>query len=423
MEFVERRRDGELQWIRERPYREDRTSGAWVRESRQRRSYAVADDEVIGIASEEVGQENHLQRNVPSFPDVERLLRLYVATGEGRGAYLAAKKEEEKRKWGHEGRHGDRAEAIRRRPRHRFGPYRPPPFPSGSSEDHSDDEDDGLGGRPSHRPPSGGPTGGPPEVYIVQPDGRHQSAVRRDNRVWIPLQVIENGERRFLRSEEYDPNRQGEYRPYYPGTAYLNDRPRPIRSPMPSHVVPPPPRVPARPTAHHPQVIIGHGPQEGQQHVEEMEAYGARPPPAYPEVLHIRHDHIPRPHQEAHIPPRPTVEDAEEDEDDLNFASLPSEEDDIRIQRPSRHQSQQVRNRSVRMDRTHSVRMNRTRSARTARPRGGDGANHNFDEDSDEDVHQLVRMRGGGAEKPLSKTSSVGAGVVQNYSTVSKDIV
>src|SRR5437773_6655068 len=104
--YVERRRDGGLQWIRELPRREHRTSGAWVRTSRQRRSHAVADDEVIEIASERVLQENRLLQNLPSFPDVERLLGLYVATGEGRGAYLAAKKEEEKR-WVHEGRHGD----------------------------------------------------------------------------------------------------------------------------------------------------------------------------------------------------------------------------------------------------------------------------------------------------------------------------
>jgi hypothetical protein len=438
-DYVERRRDGELQWIRELPRRERRTSGAWVRESRQRRSHAVADDEVIEIAPDRVLQENRLQQNLPSFPDVERLLGLYVATGEGRGAYLAAKKEEEKG-WAHEGRHGDHAEAIRRRQRHSSRPHGPPLFSSVSSDDHSDDEDDGLGGRPPHRPPSGGPTGRPPEVYIVQPDGRHRPAVRRDNRAWIPLQVIEDGERRFLRAEEYDPNRQGEYRPYYPGAAYFNDQPRPIRRSRPSHVtlehsvesvVSLTSGVPAGPAAHHPEVIIVQGPQGGQHHVDpRMEAHGVRPPPAYPEVLHLREDYRPPRHQEAHRPPRPTVEDALEDEDDPRFASLPSEEDDVRIRHPSRHQSPEVRNRSVRMDRTHSVRMNRTRSARMDRTRhviirGGDGANHNFDENSDEDVHQLVRMRGGGAEKPLSKTSSIGAGVVQkeDYSTSSKFIV
>ena len=439
MEFLERRPDGKLQWVRERPRREHRSSGEWVRESRRPRSYAVADDDVIAIAPVRVLQENRLQQNLPAFSDVERLLGLYVATGEGRGAYLAAKKEEE-REWGHEGRHGDRAEAIRRRPRHSSRPYGPPPFSSGSSDDNSDDEDDGLGGRPPHRPPGGRPTGGPPEVYIVRPDARHRPAVRRDNRVWIPLQVIENGERRFLRAEEYDPNRQEEYRPYYPGPAYLNDRPRPIRRPGLSHVVPehnaepvvpPPPAVPAGPAAHHPEVIIVQGPQGRQHHVDpRMEAHGLRPPPAYPEALHIRQDHRSRRYQEAHRPPRPTAEDALEDEDDVDFASLPSEEDDFRTQPPSRHQSREIRNRSVQMDRNHSVRMNRIRGAKTDRTRhviirGGDGNNHNFDEDSDDDVQQHVRMRGGGAEKPLSKTSSVLAGVVQkgDYSTLSKPIV
>jgi hypothetical protein len=399
-EYPERRRDGGLQWVRVPSRREHRTSSAWVRESRRRTNYAAADDEVIEIAPERVLEETRLRRNLPSFSDVERLLGLYVATGEGRGAYLAAKKEEEK-VWGREGRYGDRVGG-----RYSSRPYGYSTFSFGPSGDDSDDDDDGLGGAPPHRPPSGGPTGGPPEVYIVRPDRRHRPALHRDNRVWIPLQVIENGERRFLRAEEYDPNRQEEYRPYYPGAAYFNDRPRPLRRPRPSHVVPEhdaepvapaPPGVPARPAAFRPEYIIVPGPQGEQHH---------------------------------HRPPRPTVEDALEDDDDLHFASLPSEEDDVRIQQPSRHQSREVRTRSVRVNRTHTVRMNRTRSARADRTRhviirGGDGANRNLDEDSDEDVHQLVRMRGGGADKPLSKTSSVGAAVIQkeDYDTISKLIM
>ena len=416
-EYVERRPDGELQWIRAPRRREHRTSGAWVRESRRQRSYAVADDPAIEMAPETVLQANRLQRNLPSFPEVEHLLRLYVATGEGRGAYLAAKTEEEK-EWGSESRYGDHVEAIGRRQHFSSRPHRPHgplPSSSGSSDDDRYDGDDGLGGRPPHRPPSGGPPGGHPEVYIARPDGRHRPAARRDNRAWIPLQVIENSERRFVRAEEYDPNRREEYRPYYPGAAYFNDRPRPIRRPTPSHVV----------------LEHNHEPVVLPQRVVPIVGLGAHgAPPAYPEELHIRQDHRRRQYQEAHRPPRPTVEDASEDEDDQGFASLPSEEDDFRLQRPSRYQSREVCNRGVRMDRTHSVRMNRTRTARTARTRqviirGGHGADHNFDEDSDGDVHQLVRMRGGSIQKPLTKTSSILAGVVQkdDYTTISKPIV
>jgi hypothetical protein len=449
-DYVERRRDRELQWVHELPRTEHRTSGAWVRESRRRRSHAVADDEVIEIVPERVLRANRLQRNLPSFLEIERLLELYVATGEGRGAYLAAKmKEEEETRY--EGRHEDRHESIRRRRRYGSRPQEYQRSSSGSSDDHSDGDDDGLGGRPPHRPPSGGPSGGPPEVYIVQPDGRNRRAVREDNRVWIPLQVVESGERRFLRAEEYDPIRQREYRPYYLGAAYFADRPRPIRRSRPSHVilehnaepvVPPPPRVPASPPADYQEVIIG--PQEGQHHVDpRIEAHGTLPAPAYPEELHIPPARRAHRYQEAHRPRQPTVEDEPEAEEDLQFASLPSEEDDIRIQPLSRRQSREVRSSSVRMDRTYIARTSRTGSARrdhtySARMsgarsagrdrtyvmgRGGDGASYDFDGESDGDGPQTLRIRGGGPGKPLGKTSGIGAGVILDYSTVSKPIM
>ncbi|ERF68470.1 hypothetical protein EPUS_03788 [Endocarpon pusillum Z07020] len=401
-EYVERRPDGELQWVRAPRRREHRTSGAWVRESRRRRSYAVADNPATEMAQEMVLQANRLQRNLPSFPEVECLLRLYVATGEGRGAYLAAKtKMEEEKKWRSESRYGDRAEATRRRQRFNSRHHGPLPSSSGSSDDDRYDGDDGLGGRPPHRPPSGGPSGSHPEVYRARPDGRHPPAVRRDNRAWIPLQVIENDEWRFVRAEEYDPNRREEYRPYYPEPTYFIDRPRLVRRPRsrsPPHVV----------------VVHEHNYESG----------------PYPAELHIRQDHRRWQDQEAHRPPRPTVEDAPEDEDDREFAPLPSEEDDVRVQRPSRQRSREVRNRIVQIDRTHNVRLNRTRIARSPHTRqiiirGGHGADHNFDEDSDGDVHQLVRMRGGSIRQPLTKTSSILAGVIQkgDYETSSKYIV
>lgn len=37
------------------------------------------------------------RRGLPSFPEIERLLAIYVATGEGQGAYMAAKTSEEAR--------------------------------------------------------------------------------------------------------------------------------------------------------------------------------------------------------------------------------------------------------------------------------------------------------------------------------------
>jgi hypothetical protein len=423
MAFFERRQDGELQWVRERSRPEHRTSGAWVRESTRRRSYATVyhEEPVIDsdIASETAIAGIRLKQSLPAIPDIEGLLQLYVATGEGQGAYLAAKKEEE-RTWGRKGnRYGDR----RRRQRY-YDNDTPHTSSSGSSDDHSDDEDGRFGGRPPHRPPGGGPAASHPEVYIVRPNARHRPASRRDNRVWIPLQVIEDGEWRFLRAEEYEPGRQEEYRPCYPGPAYINHRPQAIRRPSPAHVViddyaelvetlpagvvPPPPEVPAGPAAYHPGDFIIPGPQHhGDPGREDLPA---RPPPAYPERLHISRIHRPQRYQDVHRPPRPTVEDALEDEDELQLASLPSEEDDIR------------------MDRNHSLRTVRSRSAKTGRTRrvvirGGSGTNQNFDADSDGDVHQVVRMRGGGAEKPLSKTSAVGAGVIQDYDIISKHIM
>ncbi|KAF7507350.1 hypothetical protein GJ744_010667 [Endocarpon pusillum] len=359
-EYVVRRPDGELQWIRAPRRREHRTSGAWVRESRRQRRFAdpaiaVADDPA---AEEIMVQERRLQRNLPSFPEVECLLRLYVATGEGRGAYLAAKtkmeeqdlrEEQERRRRERRIIEQEEEDERRRRQRSDSRPHGSLPSSSGSSDE---DPDDGFGGRPTHRPPSGGPSGS------------------------------------------------------HPGPAYPNDPPRPIRRSRSPHVV-----------VH--------------EYTSESEHESVVLAQRVPAPVYLNHPvHRPWRYQEAHRPPRPTVEDASEDEDDKDLAPLPAEEDDFRLQRPSRQRSREVRNRSVQIDPTHNFRANNTRIVRRSPTRygsirGGHGADHNFDEDSDRDVHQLVRMRGGGSiPQPLTKTSSILAGVIQNtdYKTLSKSI-
>ena len=111
----------------------------------------------------------HLRQNLPTFQQVERLLDLYVATGEGRGAYVKARKqvEEERRRQffgedlrdiydfdGFEGYDGDGPRLRRRRRPRGYGLSVPGRRHSGSS--HSSDDDHYRGGGRIPKVPSGG---------------------------------------------------------------------------------------------------------------------------------------------------------------------------------------------------------------------------------------------------------------------------
>jgi hypothetical protein len=167
MDGVERGPDGELRWVRRVPARTDPNRATFVQERRQRRSYR-------GYTGDPVTREDQPRRGLPSFQDIERLLEIYVATGEGRGAFHAAKVSEETK-----GPRYRYEEEIARRNRRR----RHPPRYSSSDDDSWPDD-----GRPSHPRPSGGSSGGSsggpvhpeegPVLEIRRPGRRYDEEIR-----------------------------------------------------------------------------------------------------------------------------------------------------------------------------------------------------------------------------------------------------
>lgn len=253
MERVERGPNGELQWVRRVPARLPQSRFKVV-QGRHRRT------------SDRFPTDDEIRRRPPSFSEIERLLEIYVATGEGQGSFLAAKVSEETKgryyAYKNELELGYRygSPASYRPPGHRPPSHRP-------SADSSDSSSDGKP-RPGRRPrPPTGPFGGP-EV-LVRPasgpaytEGRLPSVLRptrrydedgaytmgpgpryaprpRDDRVWIPLRMTHDDDRRFLRVGEYDPTRRAGYEPDFANAAYIDDLgPQPINMPRPVHTRP-----------------------------------------------------------------------------------------------------------------------------------------------------------------------------------------
>jgi hypothetical protein len=77
MERIERGPNREFRWVR-----------SPTREERHRRG---SHGRFINGRST---RDDHTRRGLPSFQQIERMLRIYVASGEGRGAFLAAKASE-----------------------------------------------------------------------------------------------------------------------------------------------------------------------------------------------------------------------------------------------------------------------------------------------------------------------------------------
>jgi hypothetical protein len=106
-------------------------------------------------------------RDLPSSSQIQRLLAIYVATGEGRGAFLAAKLSEETK-----GRYYGRRHSTDPSQRSSGGPSDEP------SDGPSDGLSRGLSGEPSGKP-SGRPSSRPPDEPSGRPFGRlerlHQS--------------------------------------------------------------------------------------------------------------------------------------------------------------------------------------------------------------------------------------------------------
>ena len=99
-------------------------------------------------------QKYGLPANIPTFQAIEDLTALYVATGEGRGAYIAARDAERKN-------HAERVVL-----RSSFGRnHRPSRFDG--------DGDSGTGhDGPPPRPPGGRPPGDGPDIIVIRPPGR-----------------------------------------------------------------------------------------------------------------------------------------------------------------------------------------------------------------------------------------------------------
>jgi hypothetical protein len=219
-----------------------------VDERHRRRRYRVfPSEQLTGDRSTTDGQ---IRRRPPSFSEVERLLEIYVATGEGQGSYLAAKVWEERK-----------GPFYLYKNESEIGQH----YGSSSSRRHSADSSDAYSdGHPGGRPPSqGGPPGGSegdlgPTSHMAHTKTRLPSVVRqtdrydgnhvriierrpthasrlRDDRVWIPLRMTRDEERRSLRVGEYDPRRRTDYEPDFAGAAYIDDRgPQPINTLRPA---------------------------------------------------------------------------------------------------------------------------------------------------------------------------------------------
>lgn len=198
MDGVERGPDGVLQWVRRVSDKPHQRRATIVNERYfQPRNYA----EFVSDRSTPDGQ---IRRHPPSFSEIERLLEIYVATGEGQGSFLAAKVWEETK--------GPYYRNIESEIRQR---YHSPPRnrPSTNSSSSSSDGDFRPGGEPTpHTGPSGGPkkplwpASGPavtktsiPSVpqptrhydeEILHTTGRraaNASRIRIDRRVWTSI--------------------------------------------------------------------------------------------------------------------------------------------------------------------------------------------------------------------------------------------
>ncbi|KAJ9613318.1 hypothetical protein H2200_003260 [Cladophialophora chaetospira] len=378
--WVERGPDGHLQEARYAPAEDEARVRARAGDREKRPEHEV----VIEVDREHARLERdpevtRLRQSLPSFQQVERLLDLYVATGEGRGAYVKATKQveqERRRRFFEEGIHdiygfdefdgyddfGPRLGRRTRPPGYGLSMPRRPPSESSHS---SDDDHYRGGGRVPDKPSGGGPSAGPrPELIIDQsPPRRRGPASGRPRRTVtiVPTRTDKATIRRLDPSER------------------------------PAEVV-------------HDELRV-----EEVRERDELHPEGYLGEPAV--------------YRGSHRYRRPTVHELSSDEGDLDLVSLPSEEDDVRLHPRSR-------NIVRRDDRLEVVRMpsierepdaRRQRSVRRADLRGGEGPDEST---TSRPSARHARLRGGGPfMKPSTKTSAVAAGVVEDYDIRSKAII
>ena len=368
-----------------------------------------ADDEVVievAPASPDIDvREARLRRNLPSFSDVDRLLNIFVATGQGRGAFAKAKKQV------HE-------ETRRRFFEHYYG---------GHDDDFYGDFHD-YGGGP-------GPGGGTPGLIVV--DRRPYSSTRSRSRRRPP------GSRPDIHIRHHsESSSNGSDHDRYSSGGKRPDRPSgggPSTNVEGEHIV-----MRNAANASGPSVVLSRRRERpATVRISETrpdETVRVDPLPERRHVIihqeeNVAEEQVIRPirmserYQQAHRSMQPTVQDVSEDEDEATLASLPSEEDDLRMQPSERYEQQDdrailVQRRRDRSHRAESVRRlspNRRHSRRLS-IRGGGGPEHTFEEDSNRSFSRKVRLRGGGLANPPTKTSAVGADVLDTYDTASKPI-
>jgi hypothetical protein len=366
MEGVERGPDGGLQWVRRishKPHQESQLS---------QRTHGRDRPTTHG----------QIRRHTPSFSEIEHLLEIYVATGEGQGSFLAAQVWEET--YGPYYRKIESANRYRHRSPER---HLPRTISSGSSSESDF--------KPENQPkPQRGPSGGPgkpvsPASSLAETEERipsvsqstrrwreehlratgrratHTSQTRtririRDNRVWTPLRMTRDENRRFLHREEYDPTRRADYEPDFAGAAYIDELgPQSINTPRAAHF-----RA-----------------QQDFGREEELIVDAVAEEPAAPTGRRYQ----------AH------VDDASEDEDRRHpsYADLPPHEDVVRT---NRHTASSRRRTSPRSRFTR----------RTMMQRGG-GLDYDPEKTrSDEDGPSFRRLRGGGpGVQPPTGTSAI----------------
>ena len=378
--WVQRDADGHLQEVRHAPVEDQARVRAPVGEREKRPDHEV----VIEVDREHARLERdpevaHLRQHLPTFQQVERLLDLYVATGEGRGAYVKARKqvEQERRQQffeedmrglydfddfeGYDG-YGPRL-SRRMRPRG-YGLSVPRRRPSESPHSSDDDPYRG-GGRVPREPSGGGPSAGPgPELIIDHSPPRRRGPPPGSSRRTVTIVPAPTGDETIGRVD---------------------------------------------PSEHHANIV------HDELRVEEVRGrHEPRPRP------YLR---VPTEHRESRRYRHPTVRELSSDEDDLELASLPSEEDDVRLRPRSRDLV--VRNERIEVVRMQSVERERDarreRSIRRTDLRGGGGPDNNITYRPSE---RHGRLRGGGAfMRPPTKTSAVAADVLDDYDIRSKAIV
>lgn len=391
--WVERGPDGRLREARDLPEEPP------PRERSGEKRYG-ADEVVIEVSDGPPVVETHevrlLRRNLPSFGEVEQLLDLYVATGEGRGAYTKAVKtvqQEHRRRYvehyygdddeyddfinyGGPGPGGggppgsiyfgrgpyyyDRDENSERNYHYDLGELRRPPRTmrtQGGSDDGDGADDSPTAGPPPPRPSGGGPSSGPRGSYVIN------------------LHNTRNA-----------------------GPAALNID-RTARAPsMPQ---------PDRAHGSSPRRVVVH--QDVQEIVEEEQI-------RRPERMAERYRSTRRRMQ-------PTVQDVSDEDDGVILRSIPSEEDDLRLST----------NRDLELVRGPRARSHRVqtlwepspglRSTQRRSMRGGGLPEHLIEDMSGRKLRRSTNIRGGGpVVAPPTKTAAVGGGVVDDFSITSKTI-